>query len=137
MAEGFLSTVGEFAKGSSGAGLSFLAGPIGGAIGLVGKGITGWLAAKEKEEQREEDKKIWEEKMAEDRRRFELEFDMTQKRFGLDKAQMLNNLRQQQENQDNYYDERNVQRFQGYKDNLNKLLNTGDLRNRYLEKWGA
>ena len=134
---GILDTAGDFAQSNAGLGLSFLAGPVGGAIGLVGKGITGWLAAKEKEEQREEDKKIWKEKMAEDRRRFELEFDMTQKRFGLDKAQMLNNLRQQQENQDNYYDERNVQRFQGYKDNLNKLLNTGDLRNRYLEKWGA
>ena len=134
---GILDTAGDFAQTKAGLGLSFLAGPVGGAIGLIGRGLSGWLAAKEKEEQREEDKKIWKEKMAEDRRRFELEFDMTQKRFGLDKAQMLNNLRQQQENQDNYYDERNVQRFQGYKDNLNKLLNTGDLRNRYLEKWGA
>ena len=109
---------------------------VGGVLGLVGQGITGWLQAKQQEEDREDAKKRYDTELAESVRRWEADQAWTQKRYNLDKATMINNLKTSRENMDNYYNERNYSRQQDWNGQLQGILKSDGLRNKYLETWG-
>ena len=108
----------------------------GGIIGLVGQGIMGWLSYKEQEEAREEAEKRYKQQMAESTRRWNAEMEMQRERLKMDKSTFYNNIKTQREQMENYYDERNNQRYNQLYGNLMNMLNTSGLRNKYLETWG-
>ena len=126
---GFLEGLGAAVGGPAGA-LG------GGLIGLVGQGISGWLQAKEREEEREAAEKRYNEQLAESAKRWEADQAWTEKRYNLDRSQYLNGLKNQREQMDNYYNERNYNRQQNWNSGLQKLLQTSGLRKKYLETWG-
>lgn len=133
--------VGVAQAAGSGAGIgAMIAGPpgaiAGGLLGLAGRGITAWLNYKQAEEAKEEARERYEERLRRDQERWDYQVDQDAKRLKMDKMAYLEKLRQNKENMDNYYDERNYQRHNDLYNKTMKLLNTEGLRNKYLETWG-
>ena len=109
---------------------------VGGVLGLIGSGLTGWLQAKQAEEDRKAAQRRYDTELAESTRRWEADQAWTQKRYKLDRATYLNNLKTSNENMDNYYNERNYSRQQDWNGQLQGILKSDGLRNKYLETWG-
>ncbi len=127
----------SFLSGLLGGAKSFIAGGgIGGVIGLVGQGINAWLSYKDQKEAEEDARKRYESEMKENVRRWESEMEIRRQQMKMSKMEFYNNIKNQQEQMRNYYDERNNQRYNGLYTNMMNMLNTSGLRNKYLETWG-
>ena len=115
-------------KGLSG----FMAGPIPGVLGILGSGLKGWLnsrAQKRKE-------KAYQEQLKEDRMRWQKSHELQQKRFGLDSKALSAKLKQQQVDNDNYFEERNYERGTASADSFNELLSGQGAQNELMKIWG-
>jgi len=118
-----------------------IGGPVGamagGALGLIGKGVSAWLNSKEKDEAKAEADKRYKEQMRINQERWEAQMEMDRKRFGLTKVQALQNWKQNRENQKNYYNERNEQRANASINKMMGLINQPEFKSKFEQTWGG
>jgi phage tail tape-measure protein len=103
---------------------------VGGVVGLIGQGIGAYINAKRQREAKEDADKKHEEYMDFQREKFEADLAYQQQRLGLDRTSLMAKLKQQEENNENYYNERNYSRANDwYKKTMNQL-NQPDMKNK-------
>jgi hypothetical protein len=109
---------------------------LGAIIGVAGQGLLSWLGQKDADEERKRQDKAYKEKLAEDQRRWNADYQLALQRYGMDKAKLFADMETNKENMKNFYDERNYTRQQGYYANIMNLVNNSPIKNKYIEAWG-